>query len=866
MFLTFNSLAPKIDKECLIPIKDGGIHDTKDEMNILENGIDDNSNIVSPSHDICLCPVVENGLETSGYEAVEESSLDESQLNFSYSPTGYTTSELDTTDMTGLESTANISALETTTDMSGLETTTDINELETTTDSLHTIDKTGFTELDTSSATCHKSDTETADEGGDTDLGNEKEGTEREAETQISQTETDLVEISKQYVENLIESVAKTKLDDNKVIEHEEQKDEANIDAEQQEVVDLIETKDQQEKEEAETDLNLESQKETVTEMVTEVKIDHDYLAEKETGVEKESKIESQIDSLLESKIELEVEISETQMKTEKVVSLEKVRDSEIEFELVRDQTGFKQDRHTEDVMGNDEDDYEKENRVEKEEKCKPEKETPLDASSRTDEDRIRELSDEVGQLKVENDEIFQSDDEITEEVDSNLTNVTAMTHPSLSDATFYSVSDRNILMNEQGGRLFRTVTESRTDSIGLCESCGSDMSSFLDTTGCSSEFSFYVCYDCQQRKEQMPETVEDENTKEYTKVFEIAPDAEDSLNRVQIDYLWQGADAEKSLDSKLNEKSDQDEISDLNAEVDETSLDVEQADKSEEDKLKLLDKQKEEQDILGQYSAIVLTPLKTETEPSKQGDESAYENVAKSDQLEVTIADKQKRDQDVLGQYSAVVLEPLHIESDQDGKENIQSDNGDNNKVDEEINSDQLDEVSEKIDLIDKVDENESLPRTEVDQRNIVPEHKLDGAVGEQKVDSCVPVDILEEVSSLLSKLQDRVCESGIDDETVAKVEELESMDDLTKLNLEEKLKDSKEEKEMKPERRDETIVMLEKSEGTIDDYQTKADAIRMAHETDVSAEPKPDVVIEGIYSYILHGVQQWNGHDFIL
>ena len=923
LYLPFNSLAPKIDKECLIPINDGGIVDTKDKNNILENGVDDNSNIINASSDVCLCPVVEDGLETSG--RVDESGLDESQLDFSYSPTGYTTSELDTTDMTGLETTTDISGLETTTDdVSGLDTTANVSEFETTTESMFTIDKTGFTEIDTSSATCHKSDTEladeadtdavvgltetedidrgdeaqmshtetadetedtdavvgltetedidrgdeaqmsqtdSADEAGDTDAGvglTETEDVDRGDKAQITQTETDLVAFSKQYVENLIESVAKAKLDDNEA-EDNEQKNEANLRIEQ-EVVVAVEEKDQPGKD-IEADLPPEYCKESET--AIEVKIETDNSPEKEIKIK--SEIENEEDDLLENKMNEE----HVELVAEKDSALENVSNMESEIELKLDQTGFKEERETEDILNS-----EKEG---KQDKFDPTKET-LEGDYQIDKDDKVEISSKVEQFEVENDEIFLSDDETADYVDSSLTNVTAMTHPSLSDTTFQNMSDGNILnedaermfrnvtetkrdsigirdaettdnvdssltnvtamthpsfsdssfqnmsdgnilMNEHGERIFRNVTEPRKDSIGLCESCGSDMSSFLDTTGCSSEFSFYVCYDCQQSKESMPDTepdvVEVEDVEKNAEVFEVAPDAEDHLNRVQIDNLWQGVVAEKPLDLKLNGQVDQEDAIDLNADISvERPLELTQDDESDKE-FTLLQKQKEEEDMLGQYSTIVLTPLKTEAVPSKQIVESEDENVAEPEQLQVAFTDKLEDEKYELhvGQNLAPAIESVCVK--------------DNVNTNEEITDINKDSVKSSIEShpIDSMDENESLPMTDIAPSEVKPEFELDGAVGGKMTDSMVSDAILDEVSSLLSELQDMVCESRIDNEASANMEEVEVLDSLTKFSRD----------DMKPE-------------CSTDDYPTKTEA----YETTISDEPRLDITIEGIQIYL--------------
>ena len=963
--------------------------DTKDKNNILENGVDDNSNIINASSDVCLCPVVEDGLETSG--RVDESGLDESQLDFSYSPTGYTTSELDTTDMTGLETTTDISGLETTTDdVSGLDTTTDINEFETTTESMFTIDKTGFTEVDTSSATCHKSDTETADEAGDTDavvgltetedidrgdeaqmshtetadeagdtdavvgltetedidrgdeaqmshtetadeagdtdavvgltdtedidrvdeaqmshtetadeagdtdavvgltetevtdrgdeaqmsqtdsadkagdtdagVGlTETEDVDRGDKAQITQTETDLVAFSKQYVENLIESVATAKLDDNEA-EDNEQKNEANLGIEQ-EVVVAVEEKDQPGKD-IEADLPPEYCKESET--AIEVKIETDNSPEKEIKIK--SEIENE-DDLLENKMNEE----HVELVAEKDSALENVSNMESETELKLDQTGFKEERETEDILNS-----EKEG---KQDKFDPTKET-LEGDYQIDKDDKVEISSKVEQFEVENDEIFLSDDETADYVDSSLTNVTAMTHPSLSDTTFQNMSDGNILnedaermfrnvtetkrdsigirdaettdnvdssltnvtamthpsfsdssfqnmsdgnilMNEHGERIFRNVTEPRKDSIGLCESCGSDMSSFLDTTGCSSEFSFYVCYDCQQSKESMPDTepdvVEVEDVEKNAEVFEVAPDAEDHLNRVQIDNLWQGVVAEKPLDLKLNRQVDQEDAIDLDADISvERPVELSQDDESDKE-FTLLQKQKEEEDMLGQYSTIVLTPLKTEAVLSKQIVESEDENVAEPEQLQVAFTDKLEDEKYELhvGQNLAPAIESVCVK--------------DNVNTNEEITDINKDSVKSLIEShpIDSMDENESLPMTDIAPSEVKPEFELDGAVGGQMTDSMVSDAILDEVSSLLSELQDMVCESRIDIEASANMEELEVLDSLTKFSID----------DMKPE-------------CSTDDYPTKTEA----YETTISDEPRLDITIEGIQIYLLY------------
>ena len=769
----------------------------KDKINIPDKGVDDNSNMINESPAVYLCPVGDNRLETS--ELVDESGLDESHLDF-YSPTGYTTSELDTTDMAGLE---------TTTDMSALETTTDIHELETTTESIFAIDKTG----DTSSATYHKSDTETADEGEDTGayVGlTETENISRDEAAEAAQTEeADLEEFSKQYVENLIENVAKAKLDDDNETNMHGQIVEENLGLEQTVETGTDDRKDQLEKA-VETDLTSESsiEAETAVEVQTESAFEVptktttciEVQTDNSSGnqIEKELKIdldiENEMSDLLDSKNEKREEQFNVEAKTD--IALENVSIDENVNELKLDQTEYKHDRDNENNL---------ENAKETEDKFDSVKET-VEGDFQVDTLEV-EVSKQIKQIDVENDEIFQSDDEATDYVDSSLTNVTAMTHPSLSDSTFQNTPDSNILVNELGERVFRNVIESRKDSLGgICESCGSDMSSFLDTTGCSSEFSFYACYDCQQIKEPLPdaqqEAVEVENVEKSAEVFEVAPDAEDHLNRAQIDDLWQGISVEKSQDLKQNEQSDK-ETSDLDADVsEEGSTELNQAGTEE---ITLLQKQKEEEDILGQYSTIVLTPLKIEPKLDKQTVESDDENVTKQEQFDVELTDMQKEEQN----------------------DNIVN-------TDEEVKTD-LDEGQP----LDATDGEESFSTADDDQGDMMkPEYEVDGAVGGQITDSSVPGDIIEEVASLLSELQDIVCEGKVDDENSANIEELKVLDDFSKFSIEDVISECP----------TEAYDPIRGFDPTNVNDPTNVET----NEANITDQSRPDVTVEGIQSYL--------------
>ena len=194
-----------------------------------------------------------------------------------------------------------------------------------------------------------------------------------------------------------------------------------------------------------------------------------------------------------------------------------------------------------------------------------------------------------ISEQNTGSDSPYESGDESRDRIDSSFTNVTALTYPSISDSTYPSVSESLYGQVMESGL---GETTSRTDSLGAYETCGSDVSSFLDTTGCSSEFSFYTRYECQQQKEASTEpnlqTQPKEETEKMAEVFEVAAEYEDSRDI---------GDTDGALSVNV-------EASTVKNKTDENSLNLIR------NQTLVLESQKKEQALLGKFSSVVVEPL----------------------------------------------------------------------------------------------------------------------------------------------------------------------------------------------------------------------------------------------------------------
>ena len=208
------------------------------------------------------------------------------------------------------------------------------------------------------------------------------------------------------------------------------------------------------------------------------------------------------------------------------------------------------------------------------------------DTEKESTEDDVKMI---ISEENAGSDSPYESGDESRDRIDSSFTNVTALTYPSISDSTYPSVSES----------MYGQVTESgigettgRTDSLGAYETCGSDVSSFLDTTGCSSEFSFYTRYECQQQKEAITEpnlqTQPKEETEKMAEVFEVAAEYDDSRDIGATDGALSVNVEADTVQSKTDENP-------LNLIRNQTFI---------------LESQKEEQALLGKFSSVVVEPL----------------------------------------------------------------------------------------------------------------------------------------------------------------------------------------------------------------------------------------------------------------
>ena len=590
---------------------------TKSENLNLGGEKDNNGNIINIQKHICLHRIEESESDESNYEDAEMnlgmnrsdlvsgdlnklgqdslvnggSDLEESRLNFSYSPTGYTTSELDTTDMTGLETTA---------DIEGLETTTDMTDLETTTESLFTIDQTGYTDFDASNVTCQRSDTEAADTYRDerqTEVLNDAEEETCVAEIQKDSTSADVAE--SKHVEPNLKS-----------------------------------------KEEAVKDIS-----------VSETESTSDAVKEKsnQTSV-------TEVEDVLSRRVEEGSEISDYAYGI----------DPELNFE----------------------------------------------------------------------EEVYQSDDDTGEQVDSSFTNVTALTHPSISDTAHGSVSDEAVLVDGFGNRLANTNIASRMHSISTCETCGSDVSSYLDTTGCSSEFSFYVCYECQQLKEEIVpasdlhsdiDAADNNRSNKFSEVFEVAAESEEDKEYADSSNHAVELDIDNELPGRGHE--------------------------SVVEEISVLARQKEEQSALGQYSAVVLTPLdfKSETVDEKLKQESEYDY---NDILGSGMVAKEAETK----QFDTDGTEDQFLEQEITDTLDVLEPNKDNNIVTE------IDKISTEKTIIEAGELGTVLT---ADKENGSSESKkLCLAISEDIISQAAgsfkefhPVEILDEVCQILSDLQDMIC-----------------------------------------------------------------------------------------------------------
>lgn len=737
LLVSFNLLAPKNKKDYQNTIEEESVTIKKDngKIKVPESKMDDNSNIITSSNHISPRPVEEVGLERSNLENAENS-LDESWLNFSYGPTGYTTSELDTTDMTGLESTI---------DSSGVEISADMNDLETTSESFSTIDKTGFTELEMSSNTCHKSDTETADEGGDSDVGIHFTGN-SVSETKVVDSE---IESSKQEIALLVDN-------------------EKNIEGE------LEQETDHKTEEKIENGKERENEQVHSQELHTEVESVFERGSDDKAEKDIEDKcfmkhahvpaIETEKDSVFEGKKYVDIEAGK---------GLELHKYSGTEREIIKEQK--EADIDLENNIGN------KMGQTATLEKETEEKPLLSDVKDYPGIKNQQILEAEEPTFEDE-EEIFQSDNETSEHVDSSLTNVTAMTHPSFSDTTFHSTSEGNILMNELGERLFRSVTKCRTDSIGTCENCGSDLSSFLDTTGCSSEFSFYVCYDCQQKKDEIDPDISSQQVHNE--------DVEEKLGEV----FELAADLEQNQDENTS-----------NLVVEEEEL-KQKADESDQDERTLLDRRKEEQAVFGHYSAIILKPLSIDSEKKEFEDKIVDEC-----------------------QTTSRVTKILHLcDSTLEDKHEICPEN--------------------------EQGENENDSKTETEPREL-DGAELQGAVGgslaNKYVDNAEPVSILEEVSLLLSEIQDKVFVIGMKEDICPgqKVREKSMLDIFSKLSIENEAT-TMENSEKKPTASGESDILGPPNIILRDGFKI-GDVVQKCTATDMPNEPSPEIdILEGICS----------------
>ena len=398
------------------------------------------------------------GLETgeSYYTAV-------SQLDFSYSPTGYTTSELDTTDMTGLETT--------------------------TEDFLTTIDQTGYSDLIKTDVTHNGSETETAEEN------------------------------------NNDESLKETNMDDDGRKKAEECSDVDDHGQDKQ-----VEQTTQLEKHES-TGLS-DTEEDSTTDDIKRI------ISEESNGDDQSVK-ETNIDVNGVEKTEEKSDDNGQEYQVEQTTN----------FEMV-ESTGLS------------------------------------DTEKESTKDDVKMI---ISEENAGSDSPYESGDESRDRIDSSFTNVTALTYPGISDSTYPSVSES----------MYGQVTESgigettgRTDSLGAYETCGSDVSSFLDTTGCSSEFSFYTRYECQQQKEAITEpnlqTQPKEETEKMAEVFEVAAEYDDSRDIGATDGALSVNVEANTVQSKTDENP-------LNLIRNQTLI---------------LESQKEEQALLGKFSSVVVEPL----------------------------------------------------------------------------------------------------------------------------------------------------------------------------------------------------------------------------------------------------------------
>ena len=401
--------------------------------------------------------------DMTGLETGESYYTADSQLDFSYSPTGYTTSELDTTDMTGLETT--------------------------TEDFLTTIDQTGYSDLIKTDVTHNGSETETAEEN------------------------------------NNDESLKDTNMDD-----------------------------DGRKKAEECFDVDDHGQDKLV-EQTTQLEMN------KSTGLS-------------------DTEENSTTDDIKRIISEESNEVGESVKETNIDVNGVEKTGHKSDDNG-------QEYQVEQTTNFEMVESTGLsDTEKESTKDDVKMI---ISEQNTGSDSPYESGDESRDRIDSSFTNVTALTYPSISDSTYPSVSES----------MYGQVTESgigettgRTDSLGAYETCGSDVSSFLDTTGCSSEFSFYTRYECQQQKEAITEpnlqTQPKEETEKMAEVFEVAAEYDDSRDIGATDGALSVNVEADTVQSKTDENP-------LNLIRNQTLI---------------LESQKEEQALLGKFSSVVVEPV----------------------------------------------------------------------------------------------------------------------------------------------------------------------------------------------------------------------------------------------------------------
>ncbi|XP_052256501.1 uncharacterized protein LOC127861849 isoform X4 [Dreissena polymorpha] len=116
--------------------------------------------------------------------------------------------------------------------------------------------------------------------------------------------------------------------------------------------------------------------------------------------------------------------------------------------------------------------------------------------------------------------------------------------YPSVSDTTNGYPSS----LTDISGYTFTSWDSSRTESV-VCEDCNRDISSCLDTTGCDSEFSYYVCMACRQRRvgstsdEHVKDVTEDEridtmeNGAECSRMVEVTEEVFENLTAEEKDH-----------------------------------------------------------------------------------------------------------------------------------------------------------------------------------------------------------------------------------------------------------------------------------------------------------------------------------------